>query len=224
MNDIFKTLQYQGRILEQLGVNRFSTSTETSLPATIVRQGYFGFLSGFAISPWELITFFTTIYVICLAIFLHCCPTKAQTYVSCWNACLVVRRHAEPIYRARHTDEDNLSKEMNNPPALLPQRQSTPTDTTPIIVTPTTSPVLKSQDTSMSDSETSANHTSDESQKPLRRQKKVSFSATSPSPIKNSTSSKPTEHSLNSFHTANNTINITNSSDSHYLSTNNLIP
>ena len=25
MNDIFKTLQYQGRILEQLGVNRFST-------------------------------------------------------------------------------------------------------------------------------------------------------------------------------------------------------
>ena len=116
------------------------------------------------------------------------------------------------------------SKKWNNPPALLPQRQSTPTDTTPIIVTPTTSPVLKSQDTSISDSETSVNHTSDESQKPSKRQKKVSFSATSPSPIKNPTSSKPIEHSLNSFHTANNTINITSSSDSHYLSTNNLIP
>ncbi len=76
LNDLVGTLSQHREIFESLGIE-FSQSTHdavTELSANVVEKGYFGFLKGFSISPFQVWTFLCCFYVTLLFLGLHCVP------------------------------------------------------------------------------------------------------------------------------------------------------
>ncbi len=79
LNDVLGTLDRQRQILNALGARSQGDPPAAAQEAIsgIMKQGFFGFLSGLSLNWWQVWVFICCIYVTLVILITHCCPTVA---------------------------------------------------------------------------------------------------------------------------------------------------
>ncbi len=112
LNDIYSSLDRQKQILTALGVKRHQAPHDAASDITerVMEHGFFGFLYGLCLNPFQIWTFLVCVYVTIGAISFHCCPTSgAKNYLHVPTVAGHIKRGMQSLarrYRGRSETPD----------------------------------------------------------------------------------------------------------------------